>query len=332
MVSSDALGTIGTAIRIIALAVVAAPSGMFAQPDSPLAGEEALQKLVAQIDEIQSLHGGDSPDLIEPLTELSSLYEERGNYELALTLIAEATHVIEVNHGLHTLDEAELMSRTIRMERARGNAEAAWNEEKELRILIRHHPYDARTIPMLREIADARRAILARYQAGEFPPEIVLGCYYSEGAYDANGGPRRTDCRSGSRRRVIWALGGEAAAYERQAARLTRWAELPCARPEPPDIAGIQRSTVRSGSVRRAKDVKAYAYLVALSNYAGCTQVKYGLAASTKASPDEPSQLASDRDAAVEELATQTAICEERNSAVVRADPFGLCRDRDGAE
>jgi hypothetical protein len=211
------------------------------------------------------------------------------------------------------------------MERARGNAEAAWNEEKELRVLIGRHPYDARAIPMFREIADARRAILARFQAGEFPPEIVLGCYYSELAYDSNGTPRRTGCRSGNRRRVIRALGWEASGYEWIAARLTRWAELPCVRPESPDLAGIQRSTVRSGSVRRAKQVKAYVHLVALSDYAGCTRVKYGLAASTSASPDELSRLALDRDAAVEELAAQTAICEKRNSAAVRADLYGLC-------
>ena len=115
---------------------------------------------------------------------------------------------------------------------------------------------------------------------------------------------------------MIRALRREASHYAGEAARLTRWAELPCATPESPDLAGIQRSTVRSGSVRRAKEVKTYIHLQALSDYAGCTQVKYRLAANTNVSPEELAQLASNRDAAAEELAAQTAICEER---------FGRC-------
>jgi hypothetical protein len=202
VVSFNVRLTLGATLRIIALAVVAAPSATFTQPASPSAAEDALEAHIAEIAKIQ---GSNSPDLVEPLTALSLVYEERGDYALALALIEEVTQVVEVNHGLHTLDEAQLMSRTIRIERARGNAEAAWNEEQELLRLIRRrrHQADARTVPMLQEIADQRRAILARYQAGEFPPEIFLGCYYSEWEADASGTPRRTGCGSGSRSTVI---------------------------------------------------------------------------------------------------------------------------------
>ena len=207
MVPFDTCRPLGAIVTIVALALVAAPHGIFAQLGSP-AAEDGVPELVATIEEIQSLQGETSPALIEPLTVLSLVYEERHDYEVALSLIEQATHVIEVNHGLHTLDEAQLMRQSIRIERARGNAEAAWNEETELLRLIRRrrHQADARTIPMLDDIADHRRAILARYRAGEFPPEIVLGCYYSEVSYDDAGNPYRTGCKAGNRQTVIRAL------------------------------------------------------------------------------------------------------------------------------
>jgi hypothetical protein len=287
---------------------VAAPSATFAQPTSPPAAEDALQERIAEIAKIQ---GGNSPDLIEPLTALSLLYEERGDYALALAFIEETTQVVEVNYGLHTLDEAQLMSRTIRIERARGNAEAAWNEEQELLRLIRRrrHQADARTIPILQAIADQRRAILARYEAGEFPPEIFLGCYYSEWEADASGTPRRTGCGSGSRSTVIRALRMEASAFDSAAAavtgRLRLWIEFPCAKPEASAAADERRS-------KQSAKEQMQEYFRAVSDYAGCTQAKYDHAASANAPPEELSQLASDKNAAAKELAARTSAYNER--------------------
>jgi hypothetical protein len=311
MVSFDVPLTVGTIARSIAIAVVAVPSAIFAQLDSAATAENALQERVAEIDEIQSRRGGNSPDLLEPLTALSLLYEERGDYELALALIKELAQVIEINYGLHTLDEAQLMRRSIRIARARGDAEAAWNEEQELLRLIRRrrHQTDARTVPIFHEIADERRAILARYQAGEFPPEIVLGCYYSEWAYDGSGNPRRTGCNSGSKQTAIRALRREADGYDSEAAafsgRLERWVELPCAKPAASDMANERRS-------RQPTKEEMQAHFRAVSDYAGCTQAKYEHAAGKNASPEVLSQLASNRNAAAKDLAAQAAIYEER--------------------
>jgi len=310
MASSDARRTLVTMTGIVALAIVAAPSTLFAQRDSP-AAEDAVQELVTEIAEIQSSSGGNSTDLIEPLTALSLLYEESGDYELALALIEETTQVIEVNYGLHTVDEALQMRRTVRIERARGNDEAAWNDEQEMLRLIRRrrHQAEARVIPILEEIADQRREILARYRAGEFPPEIVLGCYYSELAYDASGTPRHTGCGSGQRDTVIRALSDEAAGFDSEAAavagRLERWIELPCRKPAAVGIANEPRS-------KRATKEQMQAYFGVVSDYAGCTQAKYEHAARASASPEELAQLASDRNAAAEELAAQTALYNER--------------------
>jgi len=307
-VSLEVRRTLGAITRIIALAVVAAPSATLAQPASPSAAEDALQERIAEIAKIQ---GGNSADLIEPLTALSLLYEERGDNALALAMIEEATQVVEINYGLHTLDEARLMSRAIRIERARGNAEVAWNEEQKLLRLIRRrrHQADARTVPILQEIADQRRAILARYQAGEYPAEIFLGCYYSEWEADASGNPYRTRCGSGSRSTVIRALRMEAARFDSEAAAVTRrlrlWIELPCAKPDAPAITHERRS-------KQSAKEEMQTYFLAVSDYAGCTQAKYDHAASANASPEELSQLASDKNAGAEELAAQTAIYHAR--------------------
>jgi len=296
MFSFDAHRILRTKVAV-RLVVLLAPFSAFAQG--------AVEERLAQIDEIQSLRGDNSPELIEPLSALSLLYEAAGNYELALALIAEATRVIEVNHGLHTLDEGQLLRQSIRIKRARGAAEAAWNEEQELLRLIRRHPYDTRTIPMLQEIADERWATLARYRAGEFPPEIVLGCYYSEIVYD-DGLPRRTGCRSGSRSRAIRKLRAEASGYDAAARRLADWAESPCVRPEPKAVESER------GSRRYWEEITALDHLLAVIDYTRCMDAKHGLAARAKASPEDLLQLASDRNAAVEELAAQAVVYEER--------------------
>jgi hypothetical protein len=47
-------------------------------------------------------------------------------------------------------------------------------------------------------------------------------------------------------------------------------------------------------------------------DYTQCMDAKHGLAASSSASPEEIVQLATDRNAAIEELAAQAAIYEDR--------------------
>lgn len=317
MVSFAARRILGTISRIVVLAVVAAPYAAFPQPNSSVA-EDALQEIVERIDEIQSLQGVNSPDLIDPLTELSSFYEDRGDPDLALAVIERAIGVIEVNYGLHTLDEAQLMKQSIRIEEARGNAEAAWNQEQSLLALVKRNPNDSRTVRILHEIADKRMAMLARYESGEeFPPQIVLGCYYSEWNHDGT----RTGCSSGNRRTVIFAIRREADAYRAEAANVAYrrevWVGSPCARPQVPDIPDGELSR---GDAESAKTQVAR-YLGAMSDYVSCMQVKSEHAKSTNAPPEELSQLAADRSAAVREMEERRAIYQERFGPIKPSAP-----------
>jgi len=121
-----------------------------------------------------------------------------------------------------------LIRQLIRIEEARGNAEAAWNLEQELLSLVERHPSDLRRVPMLLEIRDKRLGVLARYKGGdEFPPQIILGCYYSTLQSDG----ARSACRSGSRRVVIANIQWEADGYLREAQRTLARNFSACTRP-----------------------------------------------------------------------------------------------------
>jgi hypothetical protein len=106
---------------------------------------------------------------------------------------------------------------------------------------------------------------------------------------------------------VVGALGKEAFSYRTEAQdivlRNARWLESSCVRPETPASADERRS-------RRRADEKAQ--LRALSDYASCTKVKHEHGASTSASAEELSQLASEMSAAADELAARTASYEKR--------------------
>ena len=189
-----------------------------------------MPTVAEQVDEIQSKQGINSPDLIGPLTNLGLIFREQGDANLAIAAFERARHVVRVNYGLSSFKEAPLVRQLVQIEEARGNAAAAWELEQELLGMIYGSPAPRPTsrfrpparlskaspagaASMLREIADKRLDVLERYVAGEFPPQIELGCYYA--------GPPRRDgtetapesCISGSARSVRQALYEETRLY-----------------------------------------------------------------------------------------------------------------------
>jgi tetratricopeptide (TPR) repeat protein len=318
MVSLDVRWIIKAPARALMLAVIFSPcttlsTSMASPPDF-----DSLRAVADAIDEIQSAHGINAPHLIDPLTAVALFYQERGDHDLATAALQRARQVTRVNYGLYSLEEAPLLRRLIQVEEARGDAEAAWELEQRLIRLIGRHPNDLRTVPFLLAIADRRVDVLQRYEAGEFPPEIVLGCYYSESRYDSQTGTRGlTGCRSGGRRTVIRALTLEVGRYQGQARsiqlRHERWLAFPCDRPQVPDIPESQHLSRRE--VRSIEDETAR-YLRGMSNYVACMEVKHEHAADTDASPSDVAQLASDRDEAIEELQALRALYEQRIGSI----------------
>jgi tetratricopeptide (TPR) repeat protein len=180
---------------------------------------DELRRLVeAQQHEIQAIEQQDGPNsavLIEPLTALGAIYQEGGLYFEAIATLQRALGIVRIHDGLHSLEQAPLLRRLIDNAKAVGDAESAWNFEQESLQLVERHPDDPRTARILREAGDTRVDILSRYNAGEFPLEIILGCYYepAETSFEARlteARRSRRDCLSGSRRHVRRRLIAEA--------------------------------------------------------------------------------------------------------------------------
>jgi hypothetical protein len=158
-----------------------------------------------QIQEILSRDGPYSLDLLGPLLRLGLLYQEGEDYALALVTLERAQHVVRVNNGLHSMDQVPVVRQLIRIEEKRGNNEGAWDRQQDLLRLLRRHPDDVRTVPVLREIADKQMDVLASVIAGERPPEVVLGCFYKQWPSQADG-----SCEAGSRSTVVQGMLAEA--------------------------------------------------------------------------------------------------------------------------
>jgi hypothetical protein len=200
-----------TALGLVSAAAAYAAARVFAQePAQP--ADDVILSVAEQIERIQSSQGINSPELIGLLTSFGLGFREQGDVDLAVAAFERARHIVRVNYGLSSFEEAPLLRQLVQIEEAKGNAATAWDLEQKLIGLLRRHG-GPRAAPMLREIADKRVDVLERYVAGEFPPQIQLGCYYS--------GPPRLDgtetvpesCGSGSRRSVKQALYEETRLY-----------------------------------------------------------------------------------------------------------------------
>jgi tetratricopeptide (TPR) repeat protein len=311
MVSFELRRTLKTTAGILTVAAVVAPCIVFSQPEFLPAADDALREVAEKISEVQSQYGPHSPDLIDPLTALGLFYQENGNLDLAAAAVEQARLVVRVNYGLYSLEEAPLIRQLIHNEEAKGNFEVAWDLEQKLLTLARRHPNDLRTVPILRQIADKRMDVLERYQAGEFPPQIILGCYYNGRRYDGAG-----NCRAGSRRVVIASILSEARGYYADADKIIRrhesWASLAASDCESPPIPEIPDNEGLSKRELRSVEGNVLQYLKEMTDYVGCVQAQYEGATRANAPPAQLSQLASQSDAAVAELEEVRVIYEER--------------------
>lgn len=204
----------------LVLAVAAGPHVCFSQ-SAPEAAAERQRQVIEAINQQQSTGGLYSEQLIGPLTVLALLYQEDGDRTLATAAIERARQIVRANYGLYSLEQAPQLQQLVRSAEERGDAETAWDLDQELLTLTRRHPHDLRTVSILREIADKRMEVLERYVAGEFPPQIVLGCYYA-GYVAANedgrqqSGPIRS-CSAGRYGVVVGSMLAEAQSYYRKA-------------------------------------------------------------------------------------------------------------------
>lgn len=165
---------------LLALAVLGACLTAAAQPAfEPTALDEPQRQIVEQIRAIRARDGVTASGQIPPLTELAVLYEQSGEPAFAIAALDEAMQLIRVDRGVHALDQAPLLAESIRIAQASGAASDAWEREQDLVQLAGRHPEDLRTVQIFRDVADRRIALFERWNAGEYPQELVLGEYCS---------------------------------------------------------------------------------------------------------------------------------------------------------
>jgi hypothetical protein len=189
---------------IILLAAVAARPGSAQSRFG--ADADRQQEIVERIALAEARNGPYSEDLVAPLSDLALFYQDRGDHDLAVATITRIRQVVRANQGLHSLEQIPLLRELIANEEILGRFEAAKELEQELLALAKRHPDDIRTAPVFREIADKRMTLLRRYLAGEFPPEMVLGCYYGWPRGDVYKGSINEDsgnCAAGNRNDAI---------------------------------------------------------------------------------------------------------------------------------
>lgn len=192
--------TLTSAAAVAAFALICAAAAL----EAPDAGERQRQ-ILDRIHEIQERDGPYSPALLDELKALVVLYRESEDHTLAVVAIEQALQVMRANSGLYSLDQVPLLWQRIESEEARGNHEEVWDLEQELLTLVRRHPDDLQTVPMLRDMADRQMAVLARVvDTGEIPPQVIYGCYYQE--WPTFGG----SCNAGSRTTVVQGMLAEA--------------------------------------------------------------------------------------------------------------------------
>ena len=219
---------IATRVAVLAALAAIAPLGLCESLFEPVVRDARQAEIVDRIREEQALNGAYSPALIEPFTALGYLYRQGGDPPLAVAAIGRALQILRANYGLRTLDQAPLMLQWIENAEAMRDFKMAWDVEKELLLLAYKNPDDPRSVPILHEIGDKRIDLLSRYVKGEFPPQIVLGCYYDPFRIYDNSvvNEHQQNCSSGSRRVAIQSILHEAQAYYRDAILVMRRNEL----------------------------------------------------------------------------------------------------------
>ena len=215
MVSTTVRQTANLRAVLLVVAIAATAAG-FSQSRFG-ADADRQQRIIERIEQEERANGPYSEGLIGPLSDLALLYQDRGDHDLAVAVIHRVRQVVRATEGLHSLEQIPLLQQLIANEEAIGRVETAWELEQDLLTLARRHPGDIRTVPVFRETAAKRMALLRQYLAGESPPQIILGCYYgwpradgATGASQPDFNVAKGDCTSGSKDEVIRAIVSDA--------------------------------------------------------------------------------------------------------------------------
>jgi hypothetical protein len=211
--------------KLIAPVIALATCAASAQPPERGAGAPEAQ-LREQISTLQTETGHARPaELLDPLRALALLYEEDGDYALAAAALEEARYVARVHNGLSSAEEVLLLRQQVRNEKALGLHGRAWNLEQDMVTMARRNLDDLRMLPIFRDLAEDRLAVIDKVGMSERPPMIYAGCYttvplppYDYTRHDAramanSGGYTSPSCVGGINQDLIAKLRSEVLMY-----------------------------------------------------------------------------------------------------------------------
>jgi len=202
---------INVKIAGLALIVAAAPTTVFAQADADTAAA-TQRRLVDAIESVRTKYGPLAVELVEPFDALALFYDANGDEALAIATTDQAMQIVRANYGLYSLEQIPMLNRLIGYAEERGEHSLAWILEQDLQEIARRNWEDLRSVPVIRNIADRRIDMLERYVNGEFPPQVILGCYYAPADMLASPG-----CTAGRRGVAAAAILEEAQSHYKQA-------------------------------------------------------------------------------------------------------------------
>jgi len=249
---------IGVGIAIgIAIGAAMLSRAVFAQPT--LASTDPEQQLLEQIAELRAEGSATPASLVEPLRALALFYEEDEDHAFAITALEEARHVTRVNQGLTSADEAVLLRQEVRNEKARGNHARVWELEQDMISIARQNHDDPRMLPIFRELAEDRLALIEEVDAGERPPMIYAGCYngaraltpydYTAPAAGANTGNLTSPCIGGINQDLVYRIRGELLMYYADAIELI----LRTGDYASPELRQLEKEALRTAYARRGR-------------------------------------------------------------------------------
>ncbi len=225
------------------------------------AQQDALDRLQDEVRTAEEQDGPNSPGLVGLLTELGLLYQEGGDPKRAAVALNEAVAAVRVNYGLYSLEQAPLIRDLIASADSLGDAVAAWDLEQNLLRLAARHPDDMETARILRDTADRRLQVLARYDSGEIPREVIIGCYYAGASPAPDFSIAGRNCTAGSRETVRRTLAMEARGYYMRAVDIILRNQRFASADLPPLLIDLAKNSYEYGGERLGR--RSLTYLLA---------------------------------------------------------------------
>jgi hypothetical protein len=232
------------------------------------AKQDALASLHEEVLAAEQQGGPNSAGIIAPLTALGLLYRETGEPRLAAAALNQAMAAVRVNYGLYSLDQAPLIRGLIANADAVGDSLSAWELEQGLLKLAARHPDDLETARIFRETADRRMDVLARFDAGELPREVIIGCYYHGASSEPDFSMAGRNCTAGSRDTARRSLAMEARAYYVRAVEIILRNQSYASDDLPPLLIDLAKSSYEYGGESLGRRCLTYLLAYQASNEA----------------------------------------------------------------